>query len=105
MILHFSNDDPTYTIQDDHVDIEMAENNDLWVVKSIYELQYYNCPGCTFKHKSKQEFVNHLYFDHPEGILTLNNIKDESLRDKSSMKKVLITSLEASIMLVMKFLG
>ena len=86
MILHFSNDDPTYTIQD--VDIEMSDNNDSWIKKSIYELQYFNCPGCNFKHQSKQEFVNHLYGDHPEGILTLRNIQDDSLRHKSSLKKL-----------------
>ena len=85
IILHFSNDDPTYTTQD-VVDIEMAETNDSWVIKSIYELQYFNCPGCSFKHNSKQEFVNHLYGDHAEAILTLRNIQDDSLRDKSSMK-------------------
>ena len=86
VLLNFSDDDTTYAPQNDP-DVEMAENNDSWVVQSLFELQYFNCPGCNFKHKSKQEFVNHLYGDHPEGILTLNNIQDESLRHKSSRKK------------------
>ena len=80
----FSVDDPTYE-QNENNDIEMVQN-DQWVVQSLYELQYFNCPGCIYKSKSKQEFVNHIYENHPEALLTLNNIKDDSLREKSSMK-------------------
>ena len=65
---------------DSNLDTEMVEN-EAWIIQSIYEFQYFNCLGCNFKCKSKQEFVDHLYNDHPEGILTLRNIKDESLRD------------------------
>ena len=64
-------------------DTEMLEN-DAWSVKSLYEFQHFNCPGCIFKCKQKQEFVNHLYENHVESITTLKNISDESLRDKSS---------------------
>ena len=56
----------------------MMENP--WNIKSIYELQYFNCPSCLFKHQSKQEIVNHAYESHPTSInLLLTNIKDDSL--------------------------
>ena len=66
-------------------DIEMEEK-DPWNVQSLYEMQYFNCPGCIYKSKAKQDFVTHIYENHAEAILTLRNIKDDSLRDKSSMK-------------------
>ena len=52
-----------------------------WNITSIYELQYYNCPSCVYKHILKQEFVNHAYEFHPESIDYLNEIIDESLSD------------------------
>ena len=70
------------------IDTEML---DLWTVKSLYEFQYFNCPGCIFKCTQKQEFVNHLYENHPESIMTLNDISDESLRHKSSLTLVFIS--------------
>ena len=52
-----------------------------WTIKSIYDLQYFNCPSCVFKDKSKQEFINHAYEIHPEVIDDLRNIKDGSIDD------------------------
>ena len=90
----FSNDDSDFEPQNENtVDIEMLEN-DTWVIQSLYELQYFNCPGCSYKSKSKQEVIDHLYEEHPEGLLTLRNIKDDSLREESSMKLSSQISLE-----------
>ena len=75
----FSVYDPDY-LPNENNDIEIVQNNQ-WIVQSIYELQYFNCLGCVYKSQSKQDFVNHLYENHPEAILTLKNIKDESLSD------------------------
>ena len=44
-----------------------------WNVKSLYDLQFFNCPSpfCIYKNSSKQEFVNHgtnhllLYWNSP----------------------------------------
>ena len=52
-----------------------------WNIQSLYELQYFNCPSCTFKNQSTQEIVNHAYELHPESIEYLMNISDESLTD------------------------
>ena len=82
----FRNDDPTFEPQNENtVDVEMIDN-DAWIIESLYDLQYFNCLGCQFKSKSKQEVIDHLYEEHPEGLLTLRNIKDDSLREESSMK-------------------
>ena len=51
-----------------------------WHIQSIYELQYFICPSCPFRHSSKQDFINHTYESHPEVIVDLENIKDGSLR-------------------------
>ena len=77
----YSDDDPNFEPQNENtVDTEMIES-DAWIIQSLYELQYFNCLGCPYKSKSKQEFIDHLYGEHPEGILTLRNIKDDSLRE------------------------
>ena len=52
-----------------------------WTIKSIYDLQYFNCPSCVFKDNSKQEFINHAFTIHPEIVEYLRNIKDGSLND------------------------
>ena len=52
-----------------------------WNIRSIYELQYFNCPSCIFRNISKQEFVNHAYEYHPESIDYLIKIDDDSLSD------------------------
>ena len=60
----------------------MASNTgNLWNVKSIYNFQYFNCPSCSDKYASKQDFVNHTSFIHPESIEYLKEISDGSLSD------------------------
>ena len=58
----------------------MASNTgNLWNVKSIYDFRYFNCPSCSNKYDSKQDFVNHTSFIHPESIEYLQEISDGSL--------------------------
>ena len=52
-----------------------------WNIDSIYELQYFNCPSCIFKKRSKQEIISHAYEYHPESINFLTKISDDSLKD------------------------
>ena len=52
-----------------------------WNIASIYELQYFNCPRCFYKHHSKQAFVEHAYKIHPEALFSLQAIQDGSLSD------------------------
>ena len=62
-----------------HQDMEIKVENP-WHLQSIYELQYFICPSCPFRHNSKQDFINHTYESHPQVIVELENIKDGSLR-------------------------
>ena len=57
------------------------ETNNPWNINSIYQLQYFNCPCCHFKHFLKQDFINHAYKIHPEAVKHLDKIKDGSLGD------------------------
>ena len=59
----------------------MPQPKNPWMVVSLYDLQYFNCPACAFKNYSKQTFVNHAYEIHPESIESLNNIQDNSMKD------------------------
>ena len=43
-------------------------------IQSLYDLQFFICPSCPYVNNSKQEFVNHAYFDHPESDQYLRNI-------------------------------
>ena len=52
-----------------------------WIVQSLYDLQYFNCPSCTYKNKSKQKFVAHAYQFHPADAQHLTDIKDDSMID------------------------
>ena len=52
-----------------------------WEVESIYEFYFFNCPTCSYKHASKQDFVQHVFDFHPESIDFLKNISDGSLTD------------------------
>ena len=52
-----------------------------WSVQSIFDLQYFNCPSCSFKHDSKQTFVDHAYAKHFESADYLAEISDGSLDD------------------------
>ena len=56
-------------------------NDNPWHIQSIYDFQYFICPCCIFKNHSKQEFINHAYETHPDSIVHLLNIKDNSLSD------------------------
>ena len=49
-----------------------------WSIQSIEEFQYFNCPSCFFKDKSKQGFVNHACENHPESIEHLKEIQDKA---------------------------
>ena len=60
---------------------DKMKEEDPWNVESLYDLQYFNCPSCAYKHNSKQEFVNHAYNIHPESSKSLSNIKDGSISD------------------------
>ena len=52
-----------------------------WSISSIFELLFYNCPSCKFKHNSKQTFVDHAIDNHPEAANGFTNINDGSLAD------------------------
>ena len=52
-----------------------------WNIQSIYELQYFNCPSCSFKDHSKQELISHAYELHPDCVDYLIKIKDDSLKE------------------------
>ena len=52
-----------------------------WNIQSIYELQYFNCPSCSFKDHSKQELISHAYELHPDCVNYLIKIKDDSLKE------------------------
>ena len=52
-----------------------------WNVDSLYEFQYFDCPKCPFKHKSKQEFVHHTFHSHPESVEYFKKISDQSVCD------------------------
>ena len=52
-----------------------------WDVRSLYELQVYDCPECVFQDWSKQSFVNHAIQNHPDSSKYLSNIQDDSLDD------------------------
>ena len=51
------------------------------VIESIYEFQYFNCPSCSYKNDSKQDFVNHSFENHPESVENLKRISDSCLND------------------------
>ena len=52
-----------------------------WQIKSVYELQYFNCPSCAYKIRSKQSFICHAFDAHQESVDFLRNISDGSLSD------------------------
>ena len=51
-----------------------------WNYKSLYDFQFFNCPTCIFKDHSKQEFVSHVFENHPEIGKTLKSITDDSIK-------------------------
>ena len=52
-----------------------------WNIESLYDLQYFNCPSCSYKNSSKQDFVCHSFDTHPDSVDYLRNIVDGSLSD------------------------
>ena len=52
-----------------------------WDVASLYEYQYFNCPACSYRNDSKQEFVYHIFHNHSESVDYLKKISDGSLSD------------------------
>ena len=58
-----------------------TKTESLWNIKSLYEFQYFNCPVCVFKDRSKQEFIDHAINIHPESANGLSNVRDDSLSD------------------------
>ena len=68
----------------------LTEEENPWNIQSLYDLQHFNCPTCTYKNNQKQEFINHAYEFHPESEYFLKNIKDDSLNDVdvSALEKV-----------------
>ena len=60
--------------------MENSQSNP-WDIQSLYDLQFFNCPCCSFKIKSRQEFVNHAYDNHAGSSEYLTRIKDSSLKD------------------------
>ena len=59
--------------------VEQTTYENPWNINSIYEFQYFNCPCCSYKDQSKQEFVNHAIQSHQECIEYLAKITDGSL--------------------------
>ena len=47
-----------------------------WDVESLYEFQYFNCPTCSYKHQSAQDFVDHAFNTHPESKNSFINISN-----------------------------
>ena len=85
--LNFSDPDPDFEIQNEiNADIELSDNEAVWNVKSLFELQYFFCPGqgCHYKNKSKHEFVDHIIDNHPEYLILQKSISDDSLNDISN---------------------
>ena len=52
-----------------------------WDVQSLYEFLFFNCPSCTFKHTSKEDFLVHSFNIHTESVDYLRNISDGSISD------------------------
>ena len=52
-----------------------------WNIQSIYELQFFICPSCSYKDQSKQKIIDHAYEIHPYSVNFLSKFDDNSLRD------------------------
>ena len=50
-------------------------------ITSIYDFQFFNCPSCSYKNDSKQDFVYHSFENHPESVQSLKRISDRCLND------------------------
>ena len=60
----------------------ITKNENPWdVVISIYDFQFFNCPSCSYKNDSKQDFVHHSFENHPESVDNLKRISEQCLND------------------------
>ena len=66
--------------------IDFDESNP-WNILSIYQLQFFNCPCCSFRDNSKQNFFDHALQNHPESKPYFFNICDGSLDDVDWLKE------------------
>ena len=66
-----------------------------WNIQSIYELQFFNCPSCTYKDHSKQKLIDHAYEIHPDCVYFLSKINDNSLFDVlCPWNEIFVTKIE-----------
>ena len=63
-------------------DMKAGDNINPWAdVQSIYDFNFFCCPECDCKSRTKQDFVNHASKSHARAIDALKNISDGSLGD------------------------
>ena len=84
-----------------------SENQNPWNIKSLNDLQFFNCPSCEFKVKLEQDLVNHA-FDHHfmESSYYLRNIQYYRSTDdndiKNSSDSIEIVNTEDTPMVIVK---
>ena len=71
--------EPIVNIKKEHWE-NTIQNSSAKKIGSIYQLQFFICPSCSFKNKDKQDLVNHICEAHPEVVDDLKVISDGSLR-------------------------
>ena len=82
-------------------------NQNPWNIKSLNDLQFFNCPSCEFKVKLEQDLVNHA-FDHHfmESSYYLKNIQCHRFMDdndiKNSSDSIEIVNTEDTPMVIVK---
>ena len=82
-------------------------NQNPWNIKSLNDLQFFNCPSCEFKVKLEQDLVNHA-FDHHfmESSYYLRNIQYYRSTDdndiKNSSDSIEIVNTEDTPMVIVK---
>ena len=47
--------------------------------KSLFDFQYFVCPLCPFKWRSKQGFIDHVWQKHPVLVEKMKNLQDDSM--------------------------
>ena len=53
--------------------LNIMKQENPWDVTSIFDLAYFCCPECDFKHQGKQDFVSHASNNHPWVCLFLSS--------------------------------
>ena len=82
-------------------------NQNPWNIKSLNDLQFFNCPSCEFKVKLEQDLVNHA-FDHHfmESSYYLKNIQCHRFMDdndiRNSSDSIEIVNTEDTPMVIVK---